>query len=177
MTAASATALNQGRAPAALRAAWAGLAARERRLVGLAAALVGLALLWWLALAPALATLRQAEVQRPLLDAQWQRMQALQAEAAALKASPRMGQDEALRALEALVKQRLGTTAQLSVVGDRANLTLKNTPAADLAGWLAEARLQARAVPLEARLTRAPGVAAGSTAQWSGSLSLGLPTR
>ena len=115
------------------------MAARERRLVGLAAALVGLALLWWLALAPALATLRQAEVQRPLLDAQWQRMQALQAEAAALKASPRMGQDEALRALEALVKQRLGATAQLSVVGDRANLTLKNTPAADLAGWLAEA--------------------------------------
>ena len=71
-----------------------------------AALLVAAALLWWLALAPALATLRQAEVQRPLLDAQWQRMQALQAEAAALKASPRMGQDEALRALETLVKQR-----------------------------------------------------------------------
>ena len=142
----------------ALRAHWQTLAPREQQLLSAAAALIALALLWWLALAPALATLRQAE-------------------AAALKASPRMGQDEALRALETLVKQRLGATAQLSVVGDRANLTLKNTPAADLAGWLAEARLQARAVPLEARLTRAPGVAAGSTAQWSGSLSLGLPAR
>lgn len=161
---------------AALGSAWARLAPRERRLLAMAAAVVGLALLWWLALAPALATLRQAETQSRALDAQWQQMQSLQAEAEALKSSPRMAHDEALRALETSVKQRLGAAAQLSVVGERANLTLKSVPAAALASWLAEARVNARAVPVEARLTRAPG-AAGSEAQWSGTLSLGLPPR
>ena len=163
------------RPPAGLGAAWARLAARERRLALLALAVVGLALLWWLALAPALATLRQAETQRRTLDLQWQRMQALQAEAEALKSSPRMAHDEALRALEASVKQRLGASAQLAVVGERANLTLKDAPAAELATWLAEARVDARAVPLEARLTRAAGASAGRGAQWSGTLSLSLP--
>lgn len=163
------------RPPAGLGAAWARLAARERRLALLALAVVGLALLWWLALAPALATLRQAETQRRTLDLQWQRMQALQAEAEALKASPRMAHDEALRALEASVKQRLGASAQLAVVGERANLTLRDAPAAELAAWLAEARVDARAVPLEARLTRAAGASAGRGAQWSGTLSLSLP--
>ena len=160
---------------AGLGAAWARLAARERRLALLALAVVGLALLWWLALAPALATLRQAETQRRALDLQWQRMQALQAEAEALKASPRMAHDAALRALEASVKQRLGASAQLAVVGERANLTLKDAPAAELAAWLAEARVDARAVPLEARLTRAAGASAGRGTQWSGTLSLSLP--
>ena len=157
--------------------AWTQLAPRERRLLLLAASVVGLALLWWLALAPALATLRQAETQRAALDAQWQRMQALQAEAEALKASPRMAHDEALRALEGSVKQRLGAGAQLTVVGDRANLTLKDTPAVELTAWLAEARVDARAVPLEARLTRAAGATAGRGVHWSGTLSLGLPPR
>ena len=45
---------------AALRTAWAALAARERRLILGATAVVALALLWALALAPALATLRAA---------------------------------------------------------------------------------------------------------------------
>lgn len=165
-----------GQPRAALGKVWADLAPRERRLLLLAASVVGLALLWQLALAPALATLRQAERQGHALDAEWQRMQALQAEAEALKSSPRMDHDEALRALEASVRQRLGAAAQLSVVGERANLTLKGAPAAALAGWLAEARLNARAVPLEARLTRAPA-AAGGDAQWSGTLSLGLPAQ
>ncbi len=161
---------------AAVGDAWARLAARERRLLLLAAAVLGLAVLWWLALAPALATLRQAEAQGHALDAEWQRMQALQAEAEALQSSPRMDHDQALRALEASVRQRLGAAAQLAVVGERANLTLQGVPAAALAGWLAEARVNARAVPLEARLARA-SVAAGGEAQWNGTLSLGLPAR
>ena len=50
-----------------LRTRWVGLAPRERALVGGAAALVALALLWWVALAPALATLRSADVQHRAL--------------------------------------------------------------------------------------------------------------
>ena len=82
-----------------LRAAWARLAPRERRLVALATSVVALALLWLLALSPALRTLRQAEVQRAELAAEAQRMQQLQSEAAALKALPKLGHDEAVRAL------------------------------------------------------------------------------
>jgi type II secretory pathway component PulM len=42
----------------ALTARWAQLAPREKLLVGTAAAVVGVALLWWVGLAPALQTLR-----------------------------------------------------------------------------------------------------------------------
>ena len=43
-----------------LKARWATLEVRERRMVYAAAALVALALLWWIALAPALRTLSAA---------------------------------------------------------------------------------------------------------------------
>ena len=158
-----------------LRAVWARLAPRERRLVALASTVVALALLWLLALSPALRTLRQAEAQRAELATEAQRMQQLQGEAAALKALPRLGRDEAVRALEAAVKQRLGTSAQLSVVGDRANVVLKQAAADALAQWLADARANARANPVEARLTRAGDNAPGAPVLWSGTLSLSLP--
>ena len=50
--------MNGGRS--GLAAAWARLAERERRLVLLAASVLGLALIWLLAVSPALRTLRQA---------------------------------------------------------------------------------------------------------------------
>ena len=52
-----------------LAAAWARLAERERRLVLLAASVLGLALIWLLAVSPALRTLRQAEALRAALAA------------------------------------------------------------------------------------------------------------
>ena len=176
---------------ATARARWAALAPREQMLVGGAAAVVVLALLWWVAIAPALKTLQNAETQRRTLDAQWQTMQSLIAQAQALKSQPVINRDDALRALESSVKQGLGATAQLTVVGDRATVTLRGTPADTLAQWLAQARVNARALPIEARLTRtaapaparAPGVAAAVSAAvaddaaplWSGSLVLSLP--
>ena len=154
---------------------WAGLDARERRLIGLAASVVGLALLWWIALAPAVTTLRQAATQRQELESQALQMQALQTEAETLKALPKLSGDQATAALEAVVKQRLGASAQMNLVGDRANLSLKDVPADALAEFLAEARSNARAVPVEMRLTRSPGAAPGTPARWNGALSLGLP--
>ena len=159
----------------AVAAQWSRLDARERRLVGFAAAVIFLAVLWWVALAPAIGTLRQAGEQRRTLDAQALQMQRLQAEAVALKALPKLGRDQALRALEAAVKQQLGAAGQMSVVGDRANVSLKDAPADALARYLAEARANARAIPVEMRLTRAPGAAPGTPARWSGTLSLSLP--
>ena len=155
----------------ALRARWAGLAPRERALVGGAAGLVALALLWWIALAPALGTLRSAEAQHRALDNQLQHMRRLQAQAKAMQAQPRQNPDESMRQLEAAIRQQLGVSARYSIAGDRVTVSLTNTPAPALAQWLTQVRANARAIPGEARLTRN---AAGG---WDGSLVLTLPAR
>jgi general secretion pathway protein M len=155
----------------ALRARWAGLAPRERALVGGAAGLVALALLWWIALAPALGTLRSAEAQHRTLDNQLQHMRRLQAQARAMQAQPRQNRDESMRQLESAIRQQLGVSARYSIAGDRVTITLANTPAPALAQWLTQVRANARAIPGEARLTRN---AAGG---WDGSLVLTLPAR
>jgi general secretion pathway protein M len=150
---------------------WNGMGRRERLLVGSAAALVALALLWWLLVAPALAVLRTAETQHRSLDAQLARMRGLQQQAQALQAQPRLQPDEAVQLLETSIRQRLGTTARMVIAGERVTLTLTQTPADALAGWLAQARVNARAVPSEARLTR------GAGGGWDGTLVLTLPPR
>ena len=68
-----------------LRQRWEALAAREQRLVIGASVVVLAASLWWIALGPALASLRLAKSQHPQLDAQLQQMQSLKAQAAALE--------------------------------------------------------------------------------------------
>lgn len=160
----------------ALRTRWDLLAARERAALGAAAAIVLLALLWWVALGPALVTLRSAETQHRALDAQLQAMRGLQTEALALQGQPRLSHDDALRALDASVRQRLGSTAQLSVTGERATVILKGADPDALARWLTQARVNAHALPAEARLTRTAG-AATAPARWDGSLVLTLPAR
>lgn len=160
------------RLAAPLQAALARLAPREQRAVTLAAWVVGLGLLWWLALAPALQTLRQAPERHTQLDAQLSHMRSMAATAEQLRAqsaaSP-LGRDGALRALEQATAA-LDGTAQLAVLGDRATLTLNNTPPDALAQWLSQVRVNARLVPLEAQLNRSTEPAA-----WSGTLVLGGP--
>ena len=158
---------------APLHARWASLDSRERTLVITAAAVVGVALLWWIAVAPALTTLRQADAQQRALAGQVQKMQSLQAQAQAIQSQPKINRDDALRALEASVKG-LGPTAQLNVAGDRATVTLRNTAADQLARWLSQARVNARAIPSEARLTRSV-VAPGGPPAWDGTVVLSLP--
>lgn len=163
---------------AAPSARWQTLAPREQHLVRAAAILIALALLWWLALAPALHTLRSAPARHAALDAQLQQMHALQTEAEALKNAPRADPDNALRALQASVTERLGPSARLTLSGDRATLTIKNTPAETLALWLVQARSNSKAVPQEAHWVRSPTAAANpSSAHWDGTLVLALPTR
>ena len=150
-----------------IKARWHDTSPREQRMLTGALALVALALLWWVGIAPALASLRAAEQQRPVLEAQLQHMQRLQAQAQTLQAQPPVAPADARRLLEASVKP-LGATAQVSVAGDRATVTFKGASADALAQWLAQVRLTARAVPGEARLTRsAPGT-------WDGTLVLNL---
>ncbi len=139
---------------AMLQARWRALARREQTLVIAAGSVVALALLWWVALAPALQVLRTAPARHAALDAQLQHMQSLQAEAQQLQSVPRARSGDALRALQTSLAQQLGASAQLSSAGDRATVTLKGVPADALARWLTQARGTTRAVPLEARLTR-----------------------
>ena len=154
-----------------LRQRWAMLAPRERTLAVAAAALVALALVWWVALGPALATLRSADAQHRALDAQLQFMKRLQAQARDMQGQPRQNPNEAIRQFEASVRQQLGTSARYSIAGDRVTVTLTNAPAAALAQWLSQVRTNARAIPGEAKLTRNAG------GGWDGNLVLTLPAR
>ncbi|MBC7719836.1 MAG: type II secretion system protein M [Chitinophagaceae bacterium] len=166
---------------APLRAYWSALGEREQTGLQMAAGLAGAAVLWWVLLAPALRTLRDAESQRRTWDAQLQKMQTMQSQARSLQSLPKLSRDDAARSLESSVKQRLGSSAQLNVVGDRATVTLRATPSDALAQWLAQARVNARAVPLEARLSRSTAAPAGKAvsaqAAWDGTLLMGLPAQ
>ena len=171
--------------PETLQRRWNSLLPREKTLAQVTAAVIGVALLWWLAVAPALQTLRTANTRHQALDTQLQQMKRLQAQAQQLQTQPKIGADESLRALEAAVKQRLGTGGQLNVAGDRATVTLKAVPAEAIAPWLAQVRTNARALPVEARLVRStapvatkPGEAAlPPSARWDGTVVLTLPAR
>jgi general secretion pathway protein M len=153
--------------PPAWQEYWRLLGSREKRLVLGAAAVVAVALLWWIALAPALRVLHAAGTQHALLDSQLQQMQMLANQAQALQSQPAMNADEALRALELSIRQKLGATTQFTVTGERVTVTLKSVSADALAQWLTQARVNARARPVEARLTR-------TAAGWEGTLVLNL---
>ncbi len=79
--------------------------------------------------------------------------------------------DEALRALEQTIRQRFGTTARYSISADRVSITLTAAAPDTLAQWLTQARVNARALPAEARLTR------NAAGQWDGTLVMTLPAR
>ncbi len=145
--------IKRWRAQAAQR--WATLAPRERTLFSVATALVLLALLWWLAIAPAWRVLRSAPAQLEALELQWQTMQGLAAEARELRAIPPVPLAQAQAALTAAA-QRLGDKARLSVQGERAVLDLNGLGGEALAAWLAEVRASARVRVASAQLNRLP---------------------
>ena len=149
---------------------WRQLKMSERRLILAAFWLIFAALVWWLAIAPALKTIKEAPAQHRALDAQLQNMRALSTEAKNLQSQPKLGLDEAQKALQSTVTQRFGSTAQLNLAGERATLTLKNANPQELAQWLTQARVNARALPAEAKLTR-------NGEGWDGTLVLNLPKK
>lgn len=152
---------------------WQNLKPRERRLIGIAGLLIGLALLWWLTLAPALKVLKQAPDQHRQLDAQIQAMQSMSNEAKSLQNQPKLGLDDAQKALQAAATQRFASAAQLSMSGNRASLILKNADAQALAEFLTQARVNARAVPSELKITRSATPSTG----WDGSITFSLPAK
>lgn len=154
-----------------LRLQWQSLPRRQRLLAAVAGGVIVGALVWWVALGPALSTLRNAPAQHRALDTQLQQMRGLQAQAQAMRSLPRMGRDEAQMALQASVTGQLGAGTRLVISGDAATLTLAGVRADALAQWLAQARTSARAVPSEAHLSR------NANGLWDGTLVVGLPPR
>ncbi|MEJ8838991.1 type II secretion system protein GspM [Ramlibacter sp. AN1133] len=154
-----------------LRQRFRALAPREQALVAGAVIVVALALVWWVLLGPAVATLRTAEAQHRALDTQLQHMRRLQSQARMMQSQPRQSHDEAMRQLEAAIREQLGVSARYTIAGERVTITLLNTPAEGLARWLTQVRSNARALPGEARLAR------NATGGWDGTLVVTLPAR
>jgi len=121
-----------------LRAHWHKLAAREQNLILLATALAALTLLWSLALAPALRSLRTAPERHAQAEQQLRRMLLLQAEAEQLRNITRPAPGDVRTLLQSALAQELGNTAQLQWTGDgSARITLAGAAAPALARWLA----------------------------------------
>ncbi len=160
------SALNSLRTQAAHR--WQALSTREQRSLSLLGALLAVLVFWSIAITPALNTLRDSDNRRAQIGQQQAHMLTLQAQAQALQTRTSLSRDEALRNLQGLTP---GPQMQLNVQGDRVMVQLKAVPAATLANWLAQARSQAQAMPLEANLRRSNNAAV----VWDGSLVMSLP--
>lgn len=145
-----------------LQGAWQQRSVRERRLLALAAALLGLALLWQLGVAPALTTWQGAAQRQAELDRQTRHMLQLQAEARQLQAPTRMPRLQAVALLENSAASLLGKDARLTVQDDVLRVNVVAAPAAGLAQWLAQAREKALALPQSARLERVPAALAAT---------------
>jgi general secretion pathway protein M len=135
------------------RSYWAGRAARERRLLKLAAYALAALAVWLLLVQPAWRTLRAAPAQLDALEVQLQQLQRLAAEAQTLKGAAPVTSAQAGLALKAAT-DRLGDKGRLTLLGDRATLTLNGIDTEALRSWLQEARSAARVRPVEAQLTR-----------------------
>ncbi len=150
-----------------LKARFAALEAREQQAVRLAAWVLGLLLLWWIAVLPAWRTLARTPAELDRVEQQLQQMQAEAAEAQALRAVPPVSAAQSQEALQAATA-RLGGLAQLNVNGGRAVLTLKGLDSEALQDWLTEARRAARAQPVQAQLQH-------NATGYVGSITLALP--
>jgi len=152
----------------ALRQWWQRVSPREQRLIQVAAAVLGLSLLWWLGIAPALKVLKTAPAQHQKLDAQLQTMQQLQAQTQNLRAQKTLTANEAKELLTQSLKP-LAEHAQMTVQVQRVNISLNQVAPEALSQLLATLRQNARMAPTEAHLQRNP---AGT---WEGALILQLP--
>ena len=146
---------------------WRALQPKERRAATVAAFGLALVLLWWVLLAPAFKTLREAPKALQALESQLQQMRSMAAEAAELRRQPVIGSSQAGSVLQAAT-ERLGAKARLEIQGDQVTLVVQDVGTESLQSWLAEARSGARALPVAAELSR-------SGEGYSGTLTLTLP--
>ncbi|CAM5201492.1 General secretion pathway protein M OS=Castellaniella defragrans OX=75697 GN=HNR28_001600 PE=4 SV=1 [Castellaniella defragrans] len=163
---------------------WRRLSSREQRLLGLAALLLGTAVLWLAGLHPALDTLRHAREQLPLLQTQAAELEAIVLESRALGLRRRgsMPVEETIVALRDSL-QRAGLRAN-SRFGPartegggqvRAVLAVDRAPAAGLLAWLAQLPEVARVRVHRLELARSHVDGRDRPGQLSGTVELTLP--
>jgi general secretion pathway protein M len=145
---------------------WQARAPREKQLIAAMAVAVGALLLWWIAIQPALRTLREAALEIERLEQQTQQVQLAAAEMQTLRSTSPVPVEQAMAALRAATT-RLGDKAKISVQGERATLTFTGIPAEALGTWLSEARNAARARPIEAQMIK-------SGAGYNGSITVSV---
>lgn len=160
---------------AALRHAWAQRQPREQQLLRLGAAVLLLAALWGLALAPALRTWQEAPAQQARLDQQTQRMRQLQAQAQTAQKPNPIQRSDALRWMETHLDD-LGAGAKISLQGEHALLSLEAAPPEALAYWLTSAREQALALPVKAQLQQGAGPASSASAALPSNANAATPS-
>lgn len=163
-----------------LHAKWSQLSRREQALVGMAALLLGLAVLWSVGLKPALSTLRSAPLQREAAQATHERLQSLALEASQLRsvvaaagaqADPVRTQESGLdEATRALVRAALGGSAKLESQGRFITLSFDGASADQVRQALRALRSRLRAQLVEAELTPTPaGVRGRVQFEWTAS--------
>ena len=150
------------------RARWKKMPTRDRRLLGLAATVLGGFLGFVIAIRPAWTTVRDAPKRMAELDAQYQQMQRLAGESKELRGTPKVAPVQAGAALKSAT-DAMGAAGRVVVAGDRATLTVTNANGEQLRRWLVDARSTARARPVEATLSRGAG-------GYSGNVIVAMPT-
>ncbi|MDH5537827.1 MAG: type II secretion system protein M [Rhizobacter sp.] len=141
--------------------AWAARTRRERQALVFVGAVLLSFIVWSVLVQPAWRSLRETPLQLDQLEAQMQQMQRLASESRELRAATAVSAAQAAVALKAAT-DRLGEAGKITLLGDRATLTLNGANAEALRGWLTEARSAARARPVEAQLVRGPKGYSGS---------------
>ena len=147
---------------------------KDRKLIPFLAFVLLTSLLWFWTIAPALKTYQEAPLQLAQLERQTERLKALQAQALALQKAPRMKVQDAGAVLQQTASDILGNGGKLKLEASRATITLNNVSAETLAQFLAAARNQAMALPIEAKLQKSQS---GGVDVWRGTLILNLPTQ
>ena len=137
----------------ALQARWTTLAARERAGLTAAVAVIGLLLLWSVAIQPAWRTLREAPVRIDQQGVQLQQLQGLAVETAELRTIAPVSSAQASAALQGTMT-RFDGRATLQWQGDIASVAVDGLSGDELRDWLAEVRSAARLRATEVQLTR-----------------------
>jgi general secretion pathway protein M len=154
---------------------WSQRSGRERGMLLTAAILVAAALLWSIALGPALRTLATADTTRTALEGQLQAMLDMQSQAQSLQSQPRLGNAAASQLLIAAVEPTFGKGARLVIANNQATLTVNAVTAQALGQWLTLARVNAQSKPTVVQIgkTTSPD---NADILWSGTLQMALPT-
>ena len=154
---------------------WSQRSERERGMLLIAAALMAAALLWSVALGPALRTLATADQTRTALEGQLQAMLDMQAQAQSLQSQPRLGTAAASQLLLAAVEPTFGKSARLVIANNQATLTVNAASAQALGQWLTLTRVNAQSKPTVVQLGKAASPD-NADILWSGTLQMALPT-